>query len=88
MTANITTLALNLLISERRNHRLVFAGKIIELLQQNRPHTEDDKMRKEDFVSVIGKCIQNPNCDDRGLFFEYAQYYADAIHGKTATAAA
>lgn len=88
MTTNITTLALNLLISERRNHRLVFAGKIIELLQQGSQNTEDDKIRKEDFVSVIGKCIQNPNCDDRGLFFEYAQYYSDVIHGKTATALA
>ncbi|MBS7787258.1 hypothetical protein KIH23_08100 [Flavobacterium sp. CYK-55] len=88
MTANMTTLALNLLISERRNHRLVFAGKIIELLQQNSPNSEDEKNRKEDFVSVIGKCIQNPNCDDRGLFFEYAQYYADAIHGKTVSALA
>ena len=88
MTTNMTTLALNLLISERRNHRLVFAGKIIELLQQNSPNSEDEKNRKEDFVSVIGKCIQNPNCDDRGLFFEYAQYYSDAIHGKTASAMA
>lgn len=88
MTTNMTTLALNLLISERRNHRLIFAGKMIELLQQEQPNSEDDKIRKEEFVSVIGKCIQNPNCDDRGLFFEYAEYYSDAIHGKKAKAVA
>ena len=44
MTTSMTTLALNLLISERRNHRLVFAGKIIELLQQNSPNSEDEKI--------------------------------------------
>jgi hypothetical protein len=83
MNQSITTLALNLLISERLNHRIVFASKIIETLQQSVQGLENEEARLNSFVAVISKCTEEPNCQERDLFFELAQYYNNRIFGQS-----
>ncbi|NHM07931.1 hypothetical protein G4D82_11915 [Flavobacterium sp. CYK-4] len=76
MTTNITTLALNLLVSERIGQRYVFADKIIALVQD----AKDDAGQKKDFINVIHTCIENPSSDARNTLFELAQYYNEKIN--------
>lgn len=83
MNQSITTLALNLLISERLNHRIVFAGKIVEILHQSIRNMEDEETRLNEFLAVISKCTQEPNCQERDLFYELAQYYNNRIFGQS-----
>ena len=85
MTANITTLALNLLISERMSQRSFFASKIVEMLNDVNENSEKEKQIKQDFKSVIEQCVQDPAGKFRDVFFHYAQYYSgvlghDALH--------
>ena len=60
MNTNITTLALNLLISERVNHRIIFGDKIIEILQENIEYFENEKENKDLFL----KAIKNENASN------------------------
>ncbi len=83
MNQSITTLALNLLISERLNHRIVFAGKIIEILRQSIQDLENEEERLNNFMGTISKCTQEPNCQERELFYELAQYYNSRIFGQS-----
>ena len=76
MTTSITTLALNLLVSERIGQRYIFADKIIALVQE----TQDDSENKRDFLNVITMCIENPSSEARNTFVQLAQYYADKIN--------
>ena len=87
MNQSITTLALNLLISERLNHRIVFAGKIIEILHQSIQGLENEEARLNNFMSVISKCTQEPNCQERELFYELSQYYNSRIFGQSSFSA-
>ena len=87
MNANITTLALNLLISERINHRIVFAIRIKELLNQSSEDSENEIATKNKFSSAIDKCTQDPNSDSRDLFYELAQYYNQKINGNSSFSA-
>jgi len=82
MNQSITTLALNLLISERLNHRIIFAVKIIEILHQSIPDMENEEARINNFMDVISKCTQEPNCLERDLFYELAKHYNNIIFGQ------
>lgn len=77
---NITTLALNLLISERRQHRSVFAEKIIELLPQSNDSQKEQELRNN-FLLIVAQCVENPNSDVRDLFYQIAEYYKLKING-------
>jgi hypothetical protein len=81
MTTNITTLALNLLISERIHHRGVFADKIAEMLQQSNDASEKELELKNNFLAVMAQCVEDPNSDVRDLFYKMAQYYNVKING-------
>ena len=83
MNQSITTLALNLLISERLNHRIVFAGKIIEILHQSIQGLENEEAKLNNFMTTISKCTQQPDCEERDLFFELAKYYNSRIFGQS-----
>lgn len=83
MNQSITTLALNLLISERLNHRIVFAGKIVEILHHSIQGMQNEETRLNNFLAVISKCTQEPNCEERELFYELAQYYNNVIFGQS-----
>ena len=79
MTNNITTLALNLLISERLSHRNFIATKIIELVKGISDNSEKDLQTKDAFISVLHQCISNPTCHYRDLFFQYAEHYSQKL---------
>jgi GTPase SAR1 family protein len=81
MTTNITTLALNLLISERLHHRGVIADKIVEILQQSNDVSEGEQELKNNFLALMMECVENPNRNVRDLFYKMAQYYNMKIHG-------
>jgi hypothetical protein len=83
MNQSITTLALNLLISERLNHRIVFAGKIIEILHQSIQGLDNEEARLNNFMAVISKCTQEPNCIERDMFYDLANYYNTKIFGQS-----
>jgi hypothetical protein len=82
MNQTLTTLALNLLISERLNHRIVFAGKIIEILHQSIRDLDKEEARLNNFMSVISKCTQEPSCEERDCFYDHAKYFNDIIFGQ------
>jgi len=75
MTANFTTLALNLLISERPNHRSFFASKIVDLLDSVKDNSEKERQIKIDFIAVIYQCTQDPTSKFRDVFYHYSEYY-------------
>lgn len=82
MNTNITTLALNLLISERVNQRIIFGDKIIEILQENIEDFKNEKEHRDLFLKAIKNCIKNPNCESRLSFFEYVKYFNQKINGE------
>lgn len=83
MNQSITTLALNLLVSERLNHRIIFAGKIIEILNLNKADLQQDENSLDAFFAVISKCTQEPNCEEREVFFTLAKHFNTIITGRT-----
>jgi len=87
MTANIATMALNLLVAERENHRQLFADKIKELITPIDSTSGKEKLLKNNFLSILPKCVENPNCEYRDLFFEIAQHYHMVVNGRSVAAA-
>ncbi|RZJ33279.1 MAG: hypothetical protein EOO51_14455 [Flavobacterium sp.] len=79
MNATITTLALNLLISERVSQRSFFASKINDLLDGIADRSEKEKQIKRDFRAVTDRCVDDPSCNLRDLFYHYAQYYGTKL---------
>jgi hypothetical protein len=80
MTTNITTLALNLLISERENHRNIFAQRIVDLLQDSNDISSKEQELKTNFLTILEKCVADPNCEVRDLFYKLSQYYNQKIN--------
>ena len=87
MITNITTLALNLLIAERASHRKIFADKIKKLVEPINDVSGKEKLLKNNFLSIMAKCVENPNCEYRDLFYEIAQHYNQMINGVETAAA-
>lgn len=79
MTTNITTLALNLLISERISHRNMLATKILNQLERISDCSQKEQETRLAFIAVLHQCIANPTCQFRDLFYRYAEYYAHKI---------
>lgn len=84
MTTNITTLALNLLISERIDHRSGFAARISEQLNESKSVSADEDALRNDFIWIMNQCIENPNSAERDLFYELAQFFAQKFNGMPA----
>ncbi len=81
MTTNITTLALNLLISERLDQRNNFANQIVQLLEENGIDSDNERAMKVDFLMVIEQCIENPNNEARDIFYQLALYFTQKSKG-------
>jgi hypothetical protein len=81
MTTSLSTLAINLLISERIGHRKILADKMVELLEKSNDTSAIEKHLKDSFLSVITKCVENPNCKSRDDFFQLAQFYNEKLNG-------
>ena len=87
MTTNIATMALNLLVAERENHRQLFADKIQQIVLHIDDSSGKEKLLKNNFLNILSKCVEDPNCEYRDLFFEIAQHY-NLLSNGTAVAAA
>jgi len=81
MTNNITTLAINLLISERKNHRNHFADRITELLPESNNLFEVEKILKSNFLTTLANCVEDPNCETRNVFYQLAQFFNQKVNG-------
>lgn len=88
MATNITTLALNLLISERASHRKSFASKIIDLTSKISHDSDKDKEVLNSFLAALNMCVENPGCELRDLFYQFAQFYNKKISAKSNLSAA
>lgn len=75
----MTTLALNLLISERLDHRSLFATKMTGLLDTLQDHSDNDKQIKSDFIAVINHCVEDPTGKFNDIFYHYSQYFSQKI---------
>ncbi|RZJ33808.1 MAG: hypothetical protein EOO51_12265 [Flavobacterium sp.] len=85
MPTNITTLAINLLISGRIGHRKELAEKMIAYLEQFKDASEIERHLKSSFHGVIAKCVEDPNCKSRDDFFRLAQFYDQKVKGNSST---
>jgi hypothetical protein len=81
MTTNIATLALNLLVAERENHRQIFAEKIRNLVEPISGKSGKEKLLKNNFLTILPMCVEKPDCEYRDLFFEIAQHYNLVVNG-------
>jgi len=88
MTPNMTTLALNLLISERADHRAIFAHKMALLIRDIRHESDEARAIRNSFLLSIEQCVKNPNCEARDVFYHLAQQYSEVISGKPGVLAA
>lgn len=88
MTTNITTLAVNLLISERIGHRDNLGRRIIELIRDVNDQTPAERQLKDSFITVIAKCVENPVCESRDVLYQLAEFYNQKISGDQKVTAA
>lgn len=79
MTPNITTLALNLLISERESQRILFSGRILEALQSSGSVFKSAPELMDNFVSAMKACIEKPHGGSRDEFYKLAAYCDERI---------
>ncbi len=93
MSTNITTLILNLMISESKLHRIRLAGKIIDVLEENVPDFgRIEKLMRNHFINMIMAYVENPYSSKKDLLFEladfYKEYYIDFTSSEVLTVAA
>jgi len=79
MKRSITTLALNLLISERQAYRKSLADSITDVLKQRPEVFENDLERRNTFLSLMDECVADPTCEARKVFYQMAHYYNQQI---------
>ena len=72
MTPNITTLALNLLISERKSQRLHFSEKILNSKPLKAVLKKSPDL-KINLVIALEACIENPSCEERKIFYKIVE---------------
>jgi hypothetical protein len=75
---NITTLVLNLVISESKLHRIRIADTITDLLET---YVADfggiEKQIRIQFLAHISHCVDCPNAKTKDLLFEAANFYKE-----------
>lgn len=79
MNTSITTLALNLLISERKSQRIFFSGRILDAVQFSGGTFKNLPELMGNFVSAMKACIENPNCEARDDFYKFAEFCDEKI---------
>lgn len=76
MSNNITTLILNLLISENILHRIRISHKISELLESNVfGFGALETIMRNHFLSRIQNYVESPSGSNRDVLFEMADFY-------------
>lgn len=78
MKTNITTLVLNLLVSENKIHRMALADYIFEILATHvGEFGEIEKVVRDQFVAQLQSCVENPTVESRYSVFTLAEFYRD-----------
>ncbi len=78
LTNNLTTLVLNLLISERLSHRLEIAGKITEILDTHADENwKIEEIIRRQFTSLLMSCTENPVSEQRIALRMIASIYKE-----------
>lgn len=78
MSNNITTLILNLLISESRIHRVRIADKVTEIIESNvGEFGRIEQLMRKQFIAALNACIDNPTGENKEFLFEIAAFYKD-----------
>ncbi|NUY80690.1 hypothetical protein HUK80_07275 [Flavobacterium sp. MAH-1] len=75
MKTQLTTQALNLMISERFAHRLQCGQLMKETVESEYGLTPLAEIFKKHFFSHIDKCVENPNCESRRVLFALADFW-------------
>jgi hypothetical protein len=82
MSTNITTLVLNLIISESRLHRIRIADKIIDLLETNvDDFGQIEKFMRNHFISKMRAYVENPSARTKDFLYEFADFYKEYYIG-------
>ncbi len=78
MKNNITTLILNLLVSENRMHRSRIAESVVDFLNINVADFGGiERQVRKHFISRIEICVENPTSQCRIILFAFADFYKD-----------
>jgi len=75
MKNQLTTLALNLLLSERFAHRLDFAVCMKNAVDAEHEFTPMAELFREHLFTHIDRCVENPNCSSRKILFYLADFW-------------
>jgi len=76
MNGTITTLVLNLLVSESKLHRQSLAEHILELLDmQVGNFGRIEKAMRDYFVSHLMACVEDPTCKAKNTLFRLSEFY-------------
>lgn len=88
MNPSITTLALNLLISERKSQRIHFSGRILDAVQFSGSIFKNLPELMDNLVLTMKACIENPNCEARDDFYKFAKFCDEKISSDSNLSAA
>jgi hypothetical protein len=78
MSNKITTLVLNLIISESLEHKRKLSARIIEILEsQSYDCGGIEKEVKRLFVSKVQHFVENPNQESKAALFAVSQFHSE-----------
>ena len=81
MKNQLTTLALNLLISERYLRRAELARYMKETVENETDLPAVAEIFKRHYFLQIDRCVENPNCSSRAILFALSDFWN--MHFKT-----
>ncbi|MBD3583108.1 hypothetical protein [Flavobacterium selenitireducens] len=81
MKNQLTTLALNLLISERFLRRSELARYMKETVQSETDLSAVGEIFKKHYFRHIDRCVENPNCSSRAILFALSDFWN--VHFRT-----
>ena len=71
----LTTLALNLIISERLAQRAQLAQNMKEIIECEDELSPIAEVFKNRFLLHINRCVETPNCSSRLVLFGFADFW-------------
>ena len=84
LTNNLTTLVLNLLISENPSHRVLIAGRITEILDAwASDEWQIEEILRRQFTALLTKCVEDPACEQRVALRLIAEIYKEQFAVET-----
>lgn len=87
MTPNITTLALNLLISERKSQRLLFSERILNCESLTDIFKSSPEL-KSNLIFAMAACAENPDGEAREELYRLAAFCDERLSASHLSSAA